>query len=610
MTVFTFGFCLWFFGTESPTEVISPGPLAKPHRNVHHDCSTCHTAAEGDFEHWLHHAFDSSVALKDSRKCLNCHAELGENALGVHGLSPEELKSLTQQAAKNSSSHVPLSLQLGKLTSVSTVIASQTKLSCATCHHEHRGENFDLKTMTNAQCSVCHQTQFRDFNHGHPKFQDFPYQRRTRIYFDHARHMKQYFPEANANGSSNQAFDCKHCHTPDRSNRQMLTRGFDVSCKSCHERQIVDRDFPGMPILQLPELNLTELTKANFSVGAWPQPGKGKRLAQLPPFLQMLLRSDPDYRAAMSVLKTTDLRDLGNPRPEHLKPTSQLAWAIKRLIYDVTREGELALEKRLGKQSANLLPLNPSIVNTIKLAQRMWFPKLNQEMKQYTQGTLKPEANLPVSPAADDVPTVTNSSESGGWSIHSEDLSIRYRPAHHADPFLKHWIDQTMKTAPGNGTSESIKSLVNLLSNPSASGTPGTHGPVASGRCLSCHTVDQLPDVSRRVNWSAKSGASQYRPLTHFSHAPHVKPLGKGKCLDCHRLDDSQSAETHGLFRSEFFSRNRKTQAWTLQTDCLKTRTSGFHSMSQASCAQCHTRQSAGADCLKCHNYHSHGRKK
>jgi hypothetical protein len=608
----TFGFCLWIFGTEKPTEAISPGKLTFQHRSINNGCASCHTAAEGGLSHWIHGAFDSKTAMADSQKCLECHRELGEDALSAHGLGHTQLAKLSSKATLGDKRHQPFSLQVTHLSGLSSITASRKKLACATCHHEHRGEQFDLKAMSNTHCNNCHQKQFKDFSHGHPEFADFPYKRRTRIYFDHTRHMKSYFPEATANASSpnhGQKFDCKTCHEPDRKGNRILTRSFEATCKNCHERQIIDRDFPGVAFLQLPDINFEKLKKAKIPVGQWPQIGSQKRISVLPPFLKMLLKSDADYRAAMKELKDVDLRELSNPPDKLLKPMAQLAWSIKRLLHDVALNGDKELEKRLGPDAKYLLPFKPSIVASFVSAQQQWFPDLAAEMKKHHANMLDETSNVIV-PATAINPEIATIQKGGGWYRRDDDLSIRYRPTGHADSFLKKWIEVTTRNWPAEKAENSLAKLSKTLMNPTASGGPGTNGPVASGRCILCHTVDRLPDRSFRVNWSISSPKTDDRPLTKFSHAPHIRPLGTQICTSCHQFENPPKRKEAGPFRSEFFIQKPKTNAWTLQTNCMKSRTSGFSAVTQVSCAQCHTPKAAGANCLQCHQYHSHGRDK
>ena len=62
-------------------------------------------------------------------------------------------------------------------------------LYCATCHQEHKGVNFNLNKISNEQCRSCHVLKFDSFDGHHPNFENYPFERRTRIIYDHASHF-------------------------------------------------------------------------------------------------------------------------------------------------------------------------------------------------------------------------------------------------------------------------------------------------------------------------------------------------------------------------------------------------------------------------------------
>ena len=86
-------------------------------------------------------------------------------------------------------------------------------IACATCHREHHGAQFNLTAMDNVACQSCHQQRYESLATDHPDFGIWPYERRTRIVFNHASHSGKHFAE------KKQAFDCRTCHVSDTSGR-------------------------------------------------------------------------------------------------------------------------------------------------------------------------------------------------------------------------------------------------------------------------------------------------------------------------------------------------------------------------------------------------------
>ena len=128
-------------------------------------------------------------------------------------------------------------------------------------------------------------------------------------------------------------------------------------------------------------------------------------------------------------------------------------------------------------------------------------------------------------------------------------------------------------------------------------------GPIASGRCLLCHTTDRDSNDGRlRINWQASLPASDGRPFTRFSHAPHILSKGSESCETCHQfaIDHSTNTDT---FRREFFARDASGQ-WRPVTNADSTCTSGFRPVARSNCVQCHTSNRVSQSCVECHNYH------
>ena len=589
-----FGFCIWLFASSVPSNLISPGELTFQHRGVSQDCSSCHTAAEGDNQHWVMSAFHSNIAIGDSKKCLVCHADLGTDALHAHGLSSEKLVSLTsvlQQLPKRKNG-----LNLFNLVTNEKLHDPNASWACASCHHEHKGIDYNLKTMSNDQCTSCHTNQFQYVGQGHPEFTDFPYERRTRIYFDHNTHWNHYFTDPRI--TDNQTISCNACHRLDAAKQTVLTMGYAKSCAKCHESQIKDENFPGVVFLQLPALDLELLKNHQITIGEWPGLGNAKRISKLPSFMKMLLESDPDYLEAMKDLGEFDFRDIETLVESQPKSVAKLLWSIKKLFHDVSLNGQKELRKRLGNRLAiGFEKTKPSLVDIFVLAQKKWFPNLVKKYYKSTfDKTLQPEPNIVI----DEKNTATaQPRNSGGWYRFDSDLSIRFRPHGHADRFLKNWFEQSVKI-PNHSKSNSLMQLERIFENPSASGGLATQGPVASGRCLLCHTVDRIKNGSQHINWSAKPSRKNHWGLNKFSHAPHVTS-GNFTCVSCHRWE---SASTQAIYREEFLNFDSRSRRWKFESNGTMPNTSGFAPLNKTKCATCHNGAATGDNCLKCHNYH------
>ncbi len=590
-------FCLIVFSSSSPPTLLSPGKLSTVHAKIELNCSECHTVADGDFASWVHASFDSETALKDSALCLKCHSELGQDALFHHGISPGRLTELTEniQQQADQTGTPPLALQLASLTGH---VAVESKLACSTCHREHHGREASLTQLTDLQCQACHVKQFTSFQDGHPPLGDYPYKRRSRIYFDHAAHLNRYFVKDEFRRTmphGRKPESCDSCHTPDATGRVMLTGSFEKTCASCHESQIKDIEFPGVPFFSLPVIASSVMK----SQGEWPRTQGVYKTASLPQMMELLLENDPDYQSGIRALGDIDFRKLSEIQPNQKTAVINIAWSIKKLLYDVSTLGESALKQRLGNRNSAYLQLTPSIVPTLSQAQQIWFPNLSTEMKYYE--LRKPVPNL-------DQQNVNLKNhvhlthDSSGWYISESDFSIRYRPTGHADPLVKGWLDNTVQSETHFFNSNT---MWHLLSNPSASGTEETEGALSSGRCLLCHSVERNPENGLSfINWHPFIQQSEEQ-FTHFSHAPHLLTGQQEKCAGCHTIDHLRNDHT-AILQPEYFVRDTSRMFWQVNFNSQQSCTSGFQPIKRQTCVTCHNKSTATQSCLQCHKYHSH----
>ena len=207
------------------------------------NCGACHAAASQNVAGW---ATSLVIAHDDqptqSQLCMNCHAKTisKEHALAAHNLPANLLEQ------------VSASRGVGKM-------SASREVACATCHREHHGAQFNLTAIENAACQSCHQQRFASFASDHPDFGNWPYERRTRIAFNHASHSGKYFAE------KKQKFDCRACHVSDATDRVEQLASYETACASCHDEKIATSVGRGLPMLALPTLDVDALTKC------WPQ---------------------------------------------------------------------------------------------------------------------------------------------------------------------------------------------------------------------------------------------------------------------------------------------------------------------------------------------------
>jgi hypothetical protein len=158
----------------------------------------------------------------------------------------------------------------------------------------------------------------------------------------------------------------------------------------------------------------------------------------------------------------------------------------------------------------------------------------------------------------------------GGW--YRDEYTLRYRPTGHGDRFIRSWLDLTGRTA--NRLDESAQVFESLIEGK------------APGLCGKCHSVDQQGDQGLAVNWRGYGPADGLKKSVRFSHASHFRLLDEKGCTTCHQRD--AKADFAGPFKQRdpaVFNPN-------------------FKPLPRAVCAECHTAEKAGDNCLICHNYH------
>ncbi|MEM7017570.1 MAG: hypothetical protein AAF512_09575, partial [Pseudomonadota bacterium] len=329
---------------------------------------------------------------EENVKCLNCHS-FGESPLTAHAQTPNALAQLTAQA---NTGHMPETLTRAVF---DNQMEDQEKFSCAICHHEHHGGKKPQTVMRSHRCQACHQGQFDRFSNGHPEFSNFPYERRTRLIFDHVSHFGKHFVDSKTEGRRPE--DCGHCHHPDDAGEQMVVKRFEDVCAECHIEQIEGRSragAKGLPVLTVPGLDFKSLQAAGLSIGTWPEYADDS----LNPFMKLLLSDTFEMRQALATLGNVDLLDLREAELTELNAAAKLAWGVKQLFHELRLRGQLGLKARLERvfgdalsntQLAGLSGLLPAEV--VSAAQLEWFPEIDQEILEYPIGTYPAIQSLP-----------------------------------------------------------------------------------------------------------------------------------------------------------------------------------------------------------------------
>ncbi len=317
--------------------VFVPGGLTQKHaqilgnRLVAERCSQCHLQA---------HANSPAAAIQDDL-CLHCHSgHLPAASLrNPHDLASETLTKLTAKA----NPYVAL-----------TAKHKLQQTSCAMCHVEHRGSDFDIKAISDASCQSCHQQQFTSLSAGHPQFDEFPSRMPRAIAFDHTTHQNKHF------GTKNEVFQCNRCHlgnqdetlSPQASSGRTsnLTRStsFEQACGSCHQASLDSSIMQGWAMLQLPSIETSDAQSELPELSHWPSTARFGYEGEIDVPLRLLLIADPALRVTLNLLPNSgQLQHLPQEAGQRAQATRTIAAGIRRLIADVAREGHIALRKRL-----------------------------------------------------------------------------------------------------------------------------------------------------------------------------------------------------------------------------------------------------------------------
>ena len=383
------GLLIFVMASGYRTGFISPGELSFQHAELA-DCGVCHGAFHEGVLGWWRAAWSEDVAVDDSKPCISCH-KMGARGLLPHSLPAGALEAMAgDEAPRATAGGRSVGVQLANL-----VYGAPTKddaaLPCMTCHGEHQGAEADLTALSDDRCTSCHRVQFHSLASGHPDVVQYPYERRTQLQFDHTSHIDKHFQDAKfVKLAPGQCYDC---HKPDVNGRLMEVKPFETSCGACHGAQVAGAgraSAKGMAVFAVPGLDVASLRDQGAAIGEWPEYAEGS----VPPFMNLLLSADPDYRAANAVYRSIDdPLDLSEADEQQLAAVATVAWGVKSLLYDLRTKGVEALHLRLrdilGRplspaEKATLTALLP--LDTIAVAQKEWFPALGTEIPRWRGG--------------------------------------------------------------------------------------------------------------------------------------------------------------------------------------------------------------------------------
>jgi len=385
VTVVCVGSALFLSTDAQFRQFLMPGPLASAHGAIE-TCSACHTKSGSGKLSWLR-GLVAGDPLADSKACLTCH-NMPETAFNAHSASAEVLEQSTRRLMKIAAGTPAPQSARAQSIAFPTDDKVAHGLYCATCHQEHQGVSFKLNKISNEQCRSCHVVKFDGFDGHHPKFENYPFKRRTRIVYDHVGHFGKHFPEvAKKDPARRIPATCSTCHNSREDKRVMAVAPFEQTCTACHLDQIIGKERvsgpKGIAFLTLPGLDLQTLKKKKALIGEWPDASE----AGLTPFMKVMISRNERGRALIMTVDSLNLQDLSGASDDQIKAVTNLVWEIKRLFYALIKgkASDVLASLNIGggeKLSANLVAdLTASIPRDVVIsAHQQWLPNLGTEM--------------------------------------------------------------------------------------------------------------------------------------------------------------------------------------------------------------------------------------
>jgi len=387
-------------GSNQAAQLLMPGPLSSPHASQI-ECKSCHLGVEPDNLKWLHAFAAKADPLENAKLCIECH-KVGDDPFSPHTHPVERLRQLTAQYGddgheiKNESLlhqitlPVPQRSSMLASTSRSSESPGDTTIFCATCHQEHQGTFHDQTQMSDRRCQTCHTSKFGAFATSHPKFTEYPFNRRTRIIFNHKSHFGTHFPKSRDSGdpAKTPPAVCADCHRPGVGQRYMEISGYQPMCARCHTGDILGTTRAtgpkGIDFLTAPGLDVATLAERGVDIGGWPEDSE----AEFTPFMKALIATEPGGHDLVKAIEPLDLLDLTDAEDGELETVKSLAWAVKTLFH--------RLQNKQLSDAVMTLPVNQdgSEIDRVQMARltgimshdvilaanREWFPDLADDL--------------------------------------------------------------------------------------------------------------------------------------------------------------------------------------------------------------------------------------
>ncbi|WP_372895952.1 hypothetical protein [Stieleria sp.] len=598
-------------------QLFKPGELSTPHAQIlagsvsGEKCAACHHQAAFSLAAWFHsasdsHAADSHAAVTQSDLCMDCHHRtINANlALAAHNLPlsvrdqmTETIRLASKRSAADGTGFLPRWIP--------DAAVDQNDVACRACHQEHHGAEADLLSLSNNQCQTCHSERFGAFADSHPDWEGWPYGRGGELSFNHATHQQTHFPSWK---SGAETFDCSICHPAGPTGELVRVASYETSCQTCHDEAMNVRAGKGIDFVALPSLPRNALN----NVSGWPEGATGFADGVISPLAELMLRADPAVTKIVRGVPGGDVSRLSIEDPQTDETLARLANGYQRLIDDVGRRGQSAIQERLLQLGISPGPFQPVLRSLspqlIESAGQKWFTRTNLTGTQSATITRpRPKIRLviadeddllgaellgssllgepgdedalsedplledplqqdPLAGSNDRSATVVSAVPAselvqvGGWYRDDQRFAISYRGNGHSDPVMVGMIETFAQLAEHDPLKQRF-----------------FDGPFVAA-CVSCHPgATAIP-----ASWRAKGLVGQRSEFTKFSHRPHLSVSALGDCSHCHQVRDRQTMPDH-----EFVFAG-----------------SEFKALERESCAACHHANAAGEDCTQCHRYH------
>ena len=650
-TIIASGLVIFFVAEKG--WLLSPGELSSKHASLT-NCASCHTNFNSTVATWLHRAVTLSSG-SDAEICSSCH-DLGDSSLMAHSLNLETLMELTTTQELSLASLAPSDH------SIRTVEPRPEKFlapSCGNCHREHKGaENTSMAHLSDDACQSCHDGKFEGFANGHPGFGGYPFNRRTRIQFDHSSHINNHFVDSDLVDLAPQG--CLTCHQVGIQGQAMELAGYENTCSDCHDQQIKGANRAGgkgLTVIAIPEFDTDSLLGVGIDVGYWPAGGTDG----IPPLLDFMLSGDEAYRQARSLTSKLDYYDLSQATEKQIVNSALIAWKVKQFYHDAIREGPDFFQRRIEKATGNalsaqqmvsLLALMPrSALNTIGTT---IFPNLDAEVERFRQAP-KAMLTLSVDPKEDAPPETVNSRNQVGAHIDfseisldqdialnddinfEEDINLNDDINFEEDINLDDDIDLADLSSPSHLSDELDDEYIDdLIEKPDQNQRVDDEEWASAGgwywedMSLSFRPTGHADPFL--INWIEVAGSIQTDTSTRLSAALTAN-AAVGSCSKCHSTDVTETGDylvnwrgkKSNMAQKDFTHFSHQTHTGPdVSTGCRTCHQinpdadyassyesgdashfeSNFSPIDKATCAGCHQPPMAGESCLLCHNYH------